>query len=146
MSFQKVPILVVALIAGMISCSREDVGFEPPAQYGDLYIHGYYQMIGPDSRSIAIRVKRDQFVLCSWGNNSFPENEVLNGYFDAKTATFYFPDMPAVVLQAAGFDNAWSLHYINDEEAMGDFRKVLTWGEAVEYAPQTSACKSEPSL
>lgn len=145
MSFRKLQLLLFITSAMLASCSREDIGFEPPAQYGDLFIHGYYQMIGPDSRAIAIRVQRDHFAFCSWGNTSFPQNKVLDGYFDAKTATFYFPEMPAVVLQAAGFDNAWSLHYINDDEAIGDFRKVLSWGEAVEYAPQKSVCKTEPS-
>lgn len=139
-------ILLLGICILLPSCSREDSTFQPPSQYGELYVHGYYQMIGPESRTVAIWVQRDQFVLCDWGTKYAPHGKTFTGYFDAKTASFYFAEMPAVVMQAAGYENAWSLLLTNDDTTIGDFRKVGTWGEAVEYAPQGSVCKQSPAL
>lgn len=139
-------ILISSVLAITFSCSREDAGIQPPSQYGELFVHGYYQMIGPNAQTVAISVQRDQFVLCAWGRSPFPKGKFHYGYFDAKTATFYFKNMPSIIMQASGFDNAWSLRLTNDDDAIGDFRKVGNWSEAVSLAPQNSACKSEPLL
>lgn len=137
---------LAAILMGLVACSQNDVGFQAPVQYGDLNIRGFYQMIGPESQTSAIWVKDKHFAMCNWSEQNGPTGQLWTGHFDGASSAFYFDQMPSVQMQAAGFDNAWTLHLSDDDHPVGDYRRVGSWEEATEYAPKSSVCAAHPEL